>query len=337
MGDISDEALKPLVAVQLGYARRVVSASPNSLVEATLGELGLPRLRERFLSLAVRDMARVAKLPELHPTRLGACDSAELWRSGDETGYHAQLDRRLREYGLALPRYVDLMVDDWADDAEARIKSAADDAYVAALLAHRSTAPLLLHPAMATRRLRPYLMLKSVAGRVALARLRLGCHDYEVRAGRPLPRDQRICRKCKTAVETEEHALLECEADAFLATRRSELLAEINVADPALPHTDDALVRLRLLVNHESLDVLALVARLAVTAAKAFKGLPQVNKTTFRDGRGLARGRGRGGARGGGRGGQRPGTARQTLLSFPSSGARAVEMLQPESHDAGAF
>ncbi|MBE7189862.1 reverse transcriptase family protein, partial [Jatrophihabitans endophyticus] len=292
MGDLDDKTIATLEAVNLGYARRLLKLPKSSPVAATLGELGIMRLRERLLVLAVRDMAAVAGLPDDHPTKLGARDNAQLRLAGVHACYHARLAARLEEYDVALPLSVGDMTAEWAAETERRLVSAANDRHVAELIAKQSATPLLLHPGNSDVRLAPYLAhVTSAKGRDALTRLRLGCHDYEVRCGRPLPREDRLCRKCKGAVETEAHALLECDADAYLSTFRTEMLSEIRAADGALPLADavDATIRLRLLVNHEAPAVLALVARLAVVAERCFKGLPPVNASGFRDKAGRAK------------------------------------------------
>ena len=44
-------------------------------------------------------------------------------------------------------------------------------------------------------------------------KLRCICHDLEVEVGRhrKIPLGQRICKSCKTSIETEEHFLLNCQ------------------------------------------------------------------------------------------------------------------------------
>ncbi|KAJ7150782.1 hypothetical protein C8R46DRAFT_812730, partial [Mycena filopes] len=49
-----------------------------------------------------------------------------------------------------------------------------------------------------------------------------------------IPREDRLCRFCRMAVEDEVHALLECETHAPLVTLRREFLADAFQCDSEL-------------------------------------------------------------------------------------------------------
>ncbi len=77
---------------------------------------------------------------------------------------------------------------------------------------------------------RPYLTLLATKPREALVRLLTSDHPLGVEVGRrqspPVPPHRRICRFCRkrNALETELHALLDCEDDRLVALREEHLL-----------------------------------------------------------------------------------------------------------------
>lgn len=90
-------------------------------------------------------------------------------------------------------------------------------------------------------RFRPYLSVVREDHRVALTRLLFSHHPLALEAlrhedlslGRKfVPRDRRLCRFCTGAVETPEHALLECTANTTLPLIRARFLAQVEVLRP---------------------------------------------------------------------------------------------------------
>lgn len=86
----------------------------------------------------------------------------------------------------------------------------------------------------AVLRFRPYLNIVREDHRVALTRLLLSHHPLALEAlrhedlslGRTfVPRDRRLCRFCAEAMESPEHALLECSANMTLPLIRARFLA----------------------------------------------------------------------------------------------------------------
>lgn len=93
---------------------------------------------------------------------------------------------------------------------------------------------------LVTRRLRHYLVLVAVpAHRKAMTGLLLGDHNlsverlrYPARYRNAVPREHRLCRFCRRAVEDEVHALFDCSADFRLVDLRTDFLDSLLNCDP---------------------------------------------------------------------------------------------------------
>jgi hypothetical protein len=92
---------------------------------------------------------------------------------------------------------------------------------------------------LVTRRLRHYLVLVAVpAHRKAMTGLLLGDHNlsverlrYPARYRNAVPREHRLCRFCRRAVEDEVHALFDCSADFRLVDLRTDFLDSLLNCD----------------------------------------------------------------------------------------------------------
>lgn len=81
-------------------------------------------------------------------------------------------------------------------------------------------------PTSPAMRFRSYLRIPDARHRIALTRLLLSDHDLalELLRWEKIPEDQRLCRRCRTRVESPEHILFECDSSpAILLRRRSKL------------------------------------------------------------------------------------------------------------------
>lgn len=90
-------------------------------------------------------------------------------------------------------------------------------------------------------RFRDYLQISIPAYRRAFTTLVLSDHALAVQRLRyperhrlPIPREWRLCRFCRLQVETEYHALLECELNDDLVVCRQKFLEDIYVKVPEL-------------------------------------------------------------------------------------------------------
>jgi hypothetical protein len=104
--------------------------------------------------------------------------------------------------------------------------------------------------------------------RKALTRLLLSSHTlsieilrYKKRLKERVPRDSRLCRFCRRAVESESHALLGCTAPALVAIRY-DFLADVYSLVPETPHTWPSYdVALRDLVQTRDFDLIQRLAK----------------------------------------------------------------------------
>jgi hypothetical protein len=92
-------------------------------------------------------------------------------------------------------------------------------------------------PVPKTLHFRHYLRVMTVSHRKSLTRLLLSDHGLAVEQlrrihGPHVPREQRLCRFCLNAVESPEHALLECTASHELVRLRNAFVQRMQVEMP---------------------------------------------------------------------------------------------------------
>ncbi|KAJ7500091.1 hypothetical protein FB451DRAFT_1119230 [Mycena latifolia] len=139
-------------------------------------------------------------------------------------------------------------------------------------------------PTPQTLRLRHYLsMVKTQKHREALTSLMLSTHLLAVEVLRYRDhehlreddRSRRVCRFCKTEVETPEHALLACDASAKVMSLRTEVLEKLFATAPNLRRLMDGLDLIEFfksMVYERS--TIALVAKFAHEALEVFYATP---------------------------------------------------------------
>ncbi|KAF9042824.1 hypothetical protein BDZ89DRAFT_902485, partial [Hymenopellis radicata] len=57
---------------------------------------------------------------------------------------------------------------------------------------------------------------------------------YTRRGQEPVPRQRRLCRFCESAIETPEHALLSCNANAVVVEERGVIMRTLCAEIPDL-------------------------------------------------------------------------------------------------------
>ncbi|GAA5884326.1 hypothetical protein JCM6882_002229 [Rhodosporidiobolus microsporus] len=224
MADAPETTLKAKMKIQLEFFRRLLGVSPKSSRLGVLGEVGILPIKERILSLYVRDLAATLSLPLLHPAFLALMDSAMLAQQR-KRGYYHNMTRILADYGIALPAVpsATLFSEQWVEDCTKKIKAKVVGDYDA----------------------KPYLKQPQPGLRRSMAKMRLSSHRLAVELGRHagVDRERRACRICEDDVEDEEHALLRCEGSPYLGHLRSQLVERLS---PALRgnrrHLDRALL-----------------------------------------------------------------------------------------------
>lgn len=134
-----------------------------------------------------------------------------------------------------------------------------------------------------TLKYRHYWDVRNTKHRKALAGLILSNHPLAIERLRwrnvVPPREQRLCRLCKGAVETPEHALLECPHQET-TTKRREWLFEVHQACPSLITTLIANSRLGAVAQLKALiaerTTINLLARYATDILDIYDQYPMV-------------------------------------------------------------
>ncbi|KAJ6467524.1 hypothetical protein C8R47DRAFT_813643 [Mycena vitilis] len=207
-------------------------------------------IRVRRLLLALKRLQYMAGLTPERVVYDCLLDSLALWREG-KSGWASDLAIMLKR----LPEPITATPDDFLclesikDIAErvvhivdADLQSDIDHLVKTHLLRNRLELGDERTLTLAPRRLRHYLTQVAVpAHRKALTGLLLGDHllsverlRYPARYRDAVPRNLRLCRFCRGAVEDEVHALLDCTANARLVGLRVRFLDKLSICDPDL-------------------------------------------------------------------------------------------------------
>ncbi|CAA7260997.1 unnamed protein product [Cyclocybe aegerita] len=128
---------------------------------------------------------------------------------------------------------------------------------------------------------RHYLHVPNAAHRRAITQILLSSHSLALERlrwtehRRPrIPREDRKCRICKEAIESPEHALLECQADENLTTLRNTFIAKFYQECPTVvrPGQGSSAHLLQAMI-HEEISI-KLVAKFTFEVLSIFEGLP---------------------------------------------------------------
>ncbi|KAJ7157725.1 hypothetical protein C8R46DRAFT_1195605 [Mycena filopes] len=248
--DVDGGLIKDHIDVQHLFLRRLLGLNPRSMLAVLFTETGQMPIRIRRLLLA---LGRLKYMVGVGPNRVvydALMDSIALLREG-KSGWASDLVIMLQQ----LPNPIDVGADDLLsidsiNDIIKRITSGVDadlqrdiDSMVKThMLRNRVEMGENKALALVTRRLRHYLVLVSVpAHRTAMTGLLLGDHNlsserlrYPSRYRSAVPRNFRLCRFCRAAVEDEVHALFDCIHDAGLVELRRNFLDSLAPCDPVV-------------------------------------------------------------------------------------------------------
>ncbi|KAJ7148422.1 hypothetical protein C8R43DRAFT_1088393 [Mycena crocata] len=234
------------------FLRRLLGLNPHSMLAVLFTETGQMPVRIRRLLLALGRLRYMVKIDDKRRVvRDALLDSMALLREG-QPGWASDVTIMLRR--LPTPIEVtadDLLCTDSIEAIEKRVIAVAD-----ADLQHDIDRLVKTHLIrnrveldssdkslrLVTRRLRHYLHMVAVpAHRKAITGLLLGDHNlsverlhYPARYRAKVPREFRLCRLCRGAVEDETHALLDCNTEERLVMLRSDFLDGISSRDPTL-------------------------------------------------------------------------------------------------------
>ncbi|KZV85270.1 hypothetical protein EXIGLDRAFT_595852, partial [Exidia glandulosa HHB12029] len=216
MPDTDDSLLERLTAVQTMFIRSLLGVHKRAVLAPLYTETGLIPLKYRRIELVLRYLQYAIECPAHTYVRAAIADSLTLAASGEKSWYmdlQLVISRLHGSFTLPVPGEVSLQaleqlrskVDSHMRD---EFKQELDDKKKLYLLRERK-GPVLA--------LRPYLGIRNGQHRESLTHLLLSTHTLAVERLRwveryrlKVPFAERLCRFCLTAVETPEHALLEC-------------------------------------------------------------------------------------------------------------------------------
>ncbi|VDC04317.1 unnamed protein product [Peniophora sp. CBMAI 1063] len=251
-----DKLADPLEDVQVMFLRRILGLGPSSLHAPLFTETGIAPLRFRRLILALRYLRYAVSLPESHMVSAALRESYAMYTatvSGWIGDIAWALKNRLPSTHIRLPSLADLKEDGAVDALIRQVEKAMRD-HLQGEINERSKLYLLRDrqepasrdgplQAAAILRFRPYLNVVREDHRFALTRLLLSHHPLalevlrheDLTLGRKfVPREHRLCRFCAGAVESPEHALLECMANTTLPLIRARFFAQVERLRPDL-------------------------------------------------------------------------------------------------------
>ncbi|KZS88015.1 hypothetical protein SISNIDRAFT_418842, partial [Sistotremastrum niveocremeum HHB9708] len=294
--DVSDALLGPLATAQHNYLRRLLGVNSFAPVCLLFSETGLWPLLFRRLELCLRYLQFLLSLGPERPAFQALSSSLTLWRTRPQRrGWFRDLMSMCTRAGLSVQLDVSLLSIEHIDAVRSSIRPAMRN-FQGAAAAELTKISLMknfldVESCRAIRncqahdfspRLRSYLSLPDFNHRVALTRLLFSSHSlaveelrYPIRGHPRLPRDLRLCRFCRSTVETECHALLGCMADDQLCLLRRDFLHAAIAVDAAILHPfarANLEYLLRSLLNNEFL--LPATASYVYSVFRRFKQVP---------------------------------------------------------------
>ncbi|KZV90728.1 hypothetical protein EXIGLDRAFT_573704, partial [Exidia glandulosa HHB12029] len=277
--DVDDDLFEELYSVQKAFIRRILGVHKRSPVAPLHTESGLVPLKFRRLELALRFLDYLRLWPRSSYASAAYHDAVELSKTGHK-GWLMDIVYVAQALGLKLQ-----LRDLWDLDAKGvellqwrlqhGLKSTLDEAIATGhktyLLRGRlepQSNGTLKHETIC---LRHYLHVPTLAHRRSLTRILFGCHLLAVerlawseRYRREVPHDERLCRFCRRAVESPEHAMFRCVDSPELLVARTKYLASIYTTRPEIRRAaayQDAAEYLRLLISDK--ETISLTAAFA--------------------------------------------------------------------------
>lgn len=286
--DVDPPRLEVLSNVQETYIRRLLRLGCRSMIAPLHTETGLAPLHFRRVQLAVRYLGYLVALPPAHYARIALMDADGLASVGKPSWLSD-----LRYVLMHLPLPVSLPpLQNVSDDVLKDVINSISASMTWWLKCEMQSPKMyLLHGRLEPRKYMPavhktmifrhYLDVANSQHRKALTRLVLSDHCLGVEQLRRTPngaaiaRDQRLCRFCRSVVETPEHALLECHGDGVLFSLRTDFLRGVFQSVPAFAELWQSASRLgflkALLANTV---VIGLLARFAHDVLAIYSSYP---------------------------------------------------------------
>ncbi|KAJ7438023.1 hypothetical protein B0H11DRAFT_1829642, partial [Mycena galericulata] len=219
------------------FLRRLLGLNSHSMLAVLFTETGQMPVRIRRLLLALGRLRYMLGLDPGRVVRDALLDSIALLREG-KSGWAGDLAIMLRRLPTAIEvtaddllcvATVDAIAEKIVTIVDADLQYDIDHLVKTHMLRNRLESTEDKSQRLVTRRLRHYLVMVAVpAHRKALTGLLLGDHNlsverlrYPARYRERVPREYRLCRLCRGAVEDEVHALFDCAASVRLVELRS--------------------------------------------------------------------------------------------------------------------
>ncbi|EJD43853.1 hypothetical protein AURDEDRAFT_65998 [Auricularia subglabra TFB-10046 SS5] len=239
--DAVDAHVGPLEEVQILFLRRVMGLGSRSCVAPLFSETGIWPIRARRADMAIRYLEYCRARPDYAIVACALQDSIALDALGCESWF-SDLRLALSKFDVNLPNghfLADATVAGLRDAVRRSVLRMIHSEFASNeklyLLRGLNRAGLHGRVDDVAIDLRAYLQVKRKRHRWALTGLLLSNHGlaveqlrYGTRTRESVDRDDRLCRFCRTTVESELHALFECTACPNIDTPRLQLADEIR-------------------------------------------------------------------------------------------------------------
>ncbi|KZV68968.1 hypothetical protein PENSPDRAFT_581662 [Peniophora sp. CONT] len=279
-----DSCSDALYAVHHYALRRLLGLNPRSMLAPLFTELNVIPIRYRRITLCLRYLDYALHLPPTHLVYAALCDSLALYSAGhscwigDIAYALAHLD-----VPVMLPAPRDL----FREGSIKRLIASVDSAMKTWLKNTVQESPRLtimkdrfepMRQGPARRVLmhfRDYLRVTNVKHRLALTRIICGDSRFAIeimgwrtRYREPVDMHLRLCRFCKSCLETPQHALFQCRGNRDLIGRRAGFWALVqpvsDIRPPQAPTTALEVFQ-ALLTNSATVSLLAEYTYVVVT------------------------------------------------------------------------
>ncbi|KII94046.1 hypothetical protein PLICRDRAFT_36277 [Plicaturopsis crispa FD-325 SS-3] len=261
--DVDSSLLGELEDAQHSFLRRLLGVNRRGMLCPLFTETGVLPIKFRRIILALTYARYLVNLPGRRFARAAFLDSVSLAASGTPCWLG---DLRLALTSLPTPvslpdeRLTVLGIESAVEEVEKSGARWLQDCL------WNSPKPWLLHSRLEKAadgtfvgvplKLRHYLLVPITRHRKALTRLLTGDSPLAIERGRwperdrmRIPREWRLCRFCRTEVEDECHALLECAANAALVNVRRGFVMDVQRIAPAWAAANDGLPLADLLIG----------------------------------------------------------------------------------------
>ncbi|KAJ6501158.1 hypothetical protein C8R47DRAFT_970601, partial [Mycena vitilis] len=246
--DSEDVHVKQLCKVQVTFIRRMLNLHRRSMIAPLFTETGIMPLRVRRLLLTLSHLRHFLDLKDDHLARAALNSSFELAGNGKKS-WAQDLIKAATRLPFQCPELILTRqtasedIEDFSEVVEkVWLQSEIDSSDKLYLLHGRREPQKDKGPAQVTSCMRHYLThVKTRKHREAITSVLLSTHllaveilRYVDHAYPAVPRSDRLCRFCRSEVETPEYALITCAASATVVTLRAKLLADLFIKLPEL-------------------------------------------------------------------------------------------------------